>query len=116
MPKKEVEVSASTRTLLIERHGQRQRITVPADWKITFAVSGGKDKYGTGSVERDLRIYEAGEHCRAVFTGVSSFRDISIPVETLVKSKTGEESWEDDGQGNLAHTSKTRTKKDWIAE
>jgi hypothetical protein len=116
MKKSVVSVSPETRTLLIERHGQRQRITIPSDWRVTFAVGGGASKYGNGTPERDLRIYEAGEHCRAVFTGVSSFRDISIPVETLIKSKTGEESWEDDGQGNLAHTSKTKTKKDWIAE
>lgn len=108
-------VAEETRTLLIDRHGEKLRVTIPAGWKVTFAVINSQDRHGESQAGRDLRIYEAGEHCRAVFTGVQSFRDVSIPVEKLVVAKSGESSWEEDGEGNTWEKRQVNVKKDWTA-
>lgn len=66
--------------------GTRKRITVPADWKVTFgpAASGG-NKIILGErhlkMPMALRFYESEHRQRAIFTDVKSFRDASIEIE-----------------------------------
>jgi hypothetical protein len=106
------------RTLLIEGHNGKFRITIPADWKVTFGAfqQGGGNKYDTGDRSAALRIYESESMQRACFRDVRSFRDLSIPLEKLVIAKTGEESWEDDGEGNASSKHKTTAKKEWKSD
>lgn len=100
------------RTLLVKSRNEGTfKITIPADWKVTFSAFNQGGKYPDG--ENALRIYEAENKQRACFVGVQSFRDLSIPVVRLVKEQSGEERWESDGLGNekRASTRKTRIRE-----
>lgn len=77
--------SAEKKTYILNmRDGSRQRITVPAEWKLTFGpiCPGSKDGSLNSSGAIALRLWEgAKENQRAAFTGVESFRDASIEIE-----------------------------------
>lgn len=46
-----------------------------------------------------LRIWEGTDKQRAIFTNVTSFRDLSIPIQVAAVRKFGTEGWyEDDGK------------------
>ena len=81
---------AEKRTYEIVTHDGTYRIEIPEDWKITFgpvAIGGGKrQSYGFDGGSMALRIYESEVRQRAIFTGVESFRDLSIPVKKLVRT------------------------------
>lgn len=68
--------------LLHMKGGTHQKVTVPANWKVTFGplCPGGKGYSENGSNSMSLRFYESANNQRAVFTGVQSFRDESIKV------------------------------------
>ena len=71
------------KTYLIEHdNGTKRRITVPADWKVTFgpAAKGDRGKSGI-KMPLALRFYESDTKQRAIFTDVISFRDMSIKIE-----------------------------------
>lgn len=85
------------KTYLIEKEdGTRMKITVPADWKVTFGPAAkGTNHAPSGrqfKMPLALRFYESETKQRAIFTDVVSFRDLSIPVEvekTDVQEKDG---------------------------
>ena len=70
------------------------QIDVPADWKVTFGpvAVGATNKrgYGDSSGSMALRFYESDTKQRAIFTGVHSFRDVSIPLRRKIKNVTEE--------------------------
>jgi hypothetical protein len=71
-----------TKTYHIEfKNGAEKRITVPADWKVTFGpcVAGGNSN-GKMEMPLALRFYESKENQRAIFTDVRSFRDMDIKI------------------------------------
>ena len=73
-----------------------RKLSVPAEWKITYGkLHGGREdgKYGGSGDGNVLRIYEAKEKQRAVFTGVQEFIDASLGFDKLVTNK--EEKLED---------------------
>lgn len=77
------------RTYEIVTHDGTYRIDIPDDWKVTFgpvAVGGSKRGFGDPSGSMALRLYESEIRQRAIFTGVTSFRDLSIPVKRLVRT------------------------------
>ena len=97
------------RTLLVTDNQGQFKITIPADWKVTFGTAGGNRN---GYDDRELRIYESDKKQRACFTGVRSFRDLSLPLFRLIESESGEMTWEDDGEGNrLAKKATKRNRK-----
>jgi len=65
----------------------RKRITVPADWKVTFgpAAKGANTYIDNRSRQYKmplaLRFYESDTKQRAIFTDVVDFRDSSIKIE-----------------------------------
>lgn len=71
------------------KDGTKQKITIPATWRLTFGplVPGSKDGNLNGAGALVLRIYEGSkENQRAVFTGVESWRDtqdLAIEVEQV---------------------------------
>jgi len=108
--------TVETRVLLVERsRSERFKIEVPADWKVTFGSPGG-NRGGFPDEGKELRIYEAENKQRACFTGVRSFRDLSIPVTRLVVAENGTETWEDDGDGTATRTVKRSRKVKEISE
>lgn len=90
---------------LVQRGGHPDFvIQVKPTWKLTFgAVNPGNPPHG-----RDLhclRVWE-GEKLRCVFSNVSGFRDLSIPLAMKVERETGSATWEQDSNGNFERTSK----------
>ncbi len=88
-----------TRTYEIVTSRGKQRITVPAAYKVTFgAVVPGAKASGYSGGGWGLRIWESADKQRAVFTDVVSFRDLSIPVEVAAVRLFGSDDWTiDDG-------------------
>jgi hypothetical protein len=88
-----------TTYLLNMKDGTRQKITCPTEWTVTFGplTPGTKDS-NNGHFGIALRIRD-GQRQKAVFTGVESFRDMSMAIETEV-TKTKEETFyrEEDGE------------------
>jgi len=92
-----------------------RRVTIPASWKVTFgaivptaraAEAGGYGGWG-------LRIYEAQDRQRAVFTGVHSFYDVAIEQKVHAIRKFGTDEWfKDDGSWTEAR--RDLVQFDWI--
>lgn len=90
MAKKQAGAAKKRTYVLNMTDGTKQKITVPADWKLTFGplVPGSKGESGhNGREALVLRIYEGNkDNQRAVFVGVQSWRDtqdLSIEVEKV---------------------------------
>ena len=80
------------KTYLLRGSDGTKRITIPAEWKITYGkLHGGREengKWSGGSGQPNvLRIYESKEKQRAIFTNIVEFRDTSIKCEKLVTNK-----------------------------
>jgi hypothetical protein len=86
MQKKEPNKPKDETIYLIEfEDGSRKKVTVPANWRVTFGpvVSFGADRRPQGNrytVPVALRFYEDETKQRAIFTHVTNFRDMSIPI------------------------------------
>jgi len=70
------------RTYFVETNKGSKKVTVPANWKVTFGnVSPGNKSNGPGG-ELCLRFYEgSANNQRMVIVGVVQFRDMAIAVE-----------------------------------
>jgi hypothetical protein len=85
---------AAEKAYLVETDEGIYRVTVPADWLITFGPMyistkrfGNRDMSGVKiDIPTALRFYE-GKHQRACLLNVSMFRDLSIKVEMPVIRK-----------------------------
>lgn len=83
---------ANTKTLVLEMtKGAERRLTIPADWAVTFGpvAIGAKSHYTDGS-SNVLRLYEdaSRKKLKAVFKDVRSFFEEGIEtVERKVESK-----------------------------
>lgn len=79
--------SSSTKTYVLElKNGSQRKLTVPADWRVTFGPtvpferkSGGGFGNGGDGIWA-LRLYEAKDKLRAIFTDVRAFRDTDIKL------------------------------------
>lgn len=81
--------------LLHMRSGDLKKVTVPADWTVTFgALYPGKDQ---NSGRTGLRFYK-GKQQKAVFTDVDAFRDMSIKIEERVTTTKQESFYKGDGE------------------
>lgn len=70
--------------IMIRDNGTRAKITVPADWKVTFgpaARGDGAARNGSNKMPMALRFYESETKQRAIFTDVVSFRDADIQIQ-----------------------------------
>ena len=97
------------------KNGDEKRITVPADWKVTFGPCVVKDRNTPRDHEMPLalRFYENSDKQRAIFTNVESFRDMSINiVEKKVNVKEKEGYMECDGM-RKATTFRAQT-TEWV--
>lgn len=81
--------AAPTRTYEIGRKGgDKLRITIPEDWKVTYGPVIGEARQHGGDSGNVLRIYETKDKQRALFTRVEEFRDLTIPCEKQVRKVT----------------------------
>lgn len=94
--------AVETRVIEIERRDERLRVTIPASAKITYGKVNPGEKYGDGLCA--LRIYEgSANNQRAIFLGVTSFRDTSYTLQRLAVAEEGSREWEkDDGGTSLS--------------
>ena len=112
-----------SRTLLVE--GVKIfKITIPDDARVTFGPFSPPPKTdGTRGVNWDsdsrkgtLRIYQAHSSTDviAVFSGVTSFRDISvIEYSEMVAVEEGAKVWKSDSKG-YEREEKVSSKQEWI--
>lgn len=102
------------RTLLVKtRRDGEFKVTVPDNWKITFSAFQPGRGQGFGEEGNALRMYEGNSQQRACFTGVTSFRDLSIKVEKLKVTKNGKREWQDLGDGNIKESNEVQVDSVW---
>lgn len=107
------------KTYIIECEDKtKKKITVPADWKVTFgpAVKGnnsGTRNPGAPKIPMALRFYETETKQRAIFTDVVSFRDASIKIE-VEKIKTEEKEGYMECDGVRKKTLFQASVKEWV--
>jgi hypothetical protein len=109
MPKKisKEEVGVKSRTLLLQMQDDEYRITIPPGSRVTFGPTipyQKKDSRGYADTRHDgysLRVYENSKNDSliAVFAGVNSFRDISMPHAKLIVREAGKQVWKSDEEG-----------------
>lgn len=111
-----------TRTILVM--GEKEfRITIPEDSELTFGPwsppKEGERNYNTREERRGtLRVYgPKRKEIYAVFSGVASFRDISVIEYTEKKMVLeGDTVWKSDSDGYEMRKSETRTRAEWVQE
>jgi hypothetical protein len=117
---KEATETKMTRTLLVS--GDKEfKITIPEDAKVTFGpwsppgTSAREKDWGSSEKRGTLRIYgRTKEDVLAVFSGVSSFRDISsIDYMEKVTVEKGSTIWESDQHGYVRE-GRTESKQEWV--
>lgn len=106
---------SETRTYEIQTTLGLIRMDIPETWKVTYGPVNpvGKGAYGEGNC---LRVYEAETKQRAIFVGVTAFRDLSIPVKRLLVKRKGEEHFTSDSTGNSSRNQKQIVERKWVSE
>ena len=98
------------------------KITIPDEAKITFgpwSPGGSDDKYGGRSdkaLNGTLRVYansKSGASVLAVFSGVTSYRDLSIDYTEQVAKEEGAVIWKSDKDG-YSREEKVKKGSDWV--
>lgn len=113
MKRKTVSSEAKTTYLLIMKDGSKQKITCPTKWSITFGPLCPGTKDFNGSSATSLRFRD-GSHQKAVFTGVESFRDMSIGIEEEINKTQQETFYKHDENGEEKQVIVEGTVKEWI--
>lgn len=114
-----VESNKEPRTLLVYAHPRNFRITIPAEAKVTFGPWSPGEKgggYGDKAMQGTLRIYEKGEKSTilGVFSGVTSFRDISsLQYAEEVAKEEGATIWKSDENG-YEREEKVSRSTEWV--
>jgi hypothetical protein len=109
-------------TYLIERGKERLTVEVPGDWKVTYGPAfrrtpdarGRFNDYGQAA-PMALRFYENETKQRAIFTDVTAFRDLSIPVRRLVIETEAQSKSKNGVKGERAE-SEVRREETWVEE
>lgn len=83
-------IPVTFRTLEITRPAGDIRITIPADWKITFGPVAPGSKVGGAMA---LRLWESETKQRACYVNVESFRDVSIVASVRAIRRYGTQDW-----------------------
>jgi hypothetical protein len=68
--------------------GSKRKVIIPSHWKVTFGptIPGMAAKSGSRSFQWAVRIYEAKDLQRAVFTNVKEFYDESLTILNIPKN------------------------------
>lgn len=98
--------TAAIRTYEIVANNDTFQIDVPETFRVTYApvVMGQK---GYGGSEMALRFYEAENKQRAIFVGVKSFRDLSLPLRRKVRTVEGKREFKVGPDGSELHEQET---------
>jgi hypothetical protein len=111
------------RVFIVERQGGKTfRITVPDEAKITFGpwspgASNAEDRYNADkSLKGTLRVYESkapNANILAVYSGVVTFRDLSLDYEEKIATEEVRTVWKSDSKGYRAEIEATHD-AEWI--
>lgn len=104
MAAKAKQETVKPRTLLLETTDGDFRITIPLGARVTFGPTipyEKKNSYDGPRPGYSLRVYENSKNDSliAVFGGVKSFRDTSIPHAKLIIREAGKSVWKSDEEG-----------------
>lgn len=105
---------AEEKTYLIERHNDTLLVTIPAEWRVPFGPIFTPSK-GYGGPENCLRFYESKDKQRAIFMGVTGFRDTSIPVKKKVVEIKGKSEFKKNHKGEK-NASEVEREERWTDE
>lgn len=102
--------------ILTMRDGAQKKVTVPANWKVTFGalVPGSKNHEQNSGGATALRFYEGASQQRACFVGVTEFRDKSIDIMEKIVDVQSEQIAKRDSEGNVKHYNVQATESKWI--
>lgn len=98
--------------------GRVTRITIPANYKVTYGPAigpAGKAAYGSGMC---FRVWESANLQRGLWSDVESFRDVSIPVQVKAVRYFGtsdDNDWFLD-DGSFVGAKALLVEKGWIDE
>lgn len=111
-PKKD---GTTTVYLLIMNDGTKQKITLPSHYILTFGplAPGSKDTSNNSRSHLSLRIYD-GKQQKAVFTDVSSFRDMSIPIEQETVKSQAETFYKEGESGEKQAVVVEVSRREWV--
>jgi len=106
------------KTYIIEfENGSKKRITVPANWKVTFGPAAKGSEHSSNGrglkMPMAIRFYESETKQRAIFTDVVSFRDTSIRIQEE-KVRVSEKEGYMECEGVRKKTSFQATVKEWV--
>lgn len=109
------------RTILVEGY-KRFKVTLPPGATLTFGpwsppnskAGDPTPRYDTESKRGTLRVYLNGppKECIAVFSGVTSYRDLSLGYSEEVVKEEGATIWRDDEKGYY-RDAKVERKREW---
>lgn len=109
----------SFRVLQVEQgggYGEQKgtfRITIPSTFKVTYSPANTMRGDGDRSPSpMALRIYD-GQTQVALFRGVMSFYDTSLPIQRLVETVAVDANTKADSEGNVKSRAAKRTTKRW---
>lgn len=95
------------KTYIIQKSDETIRITVPAEWKVTFGPGVPRNNKNGFNHNQEigwaLRFYESTDKQRAIYTNVRGFFDASIKTERLVKAVKVETKSENNHKGSKAN-------------
>ena len=108
------------KTLLCTTTDQKQfKVTVPDESTITFGPFSPptKNGYSDGSAKGTIRVYQGSSKTNiiACFSGIISFRDLSLGYSEQIAKEEGAVIWKDDKDGYVREE-KLNIKKDWIVD
>lgn len=102
------------RILLVMQDGTQKKIEIPADWKVTFGALVPGQKKSAGKIGLRLWSGKKGQEMQhAVFTDVSSFRDMSFSVSEQIEERQTETFIKQGDESGEAIQADVRVKK-WI--
>lgn len=106
------------RTLLLQTTDGDFRITLPPGARVTFGPTVPYEKKDYSNSQHpgySLRVYEnvKNDSLIAVFGGVKSFRDTSIPHAKLIIREAGKSVWKSDEEGYKVETEVNKSEH-WV--
>lgn len=107
------------KTYILElNNGNLRKVTVPADWTLTFGPTipfAGKGAVSVGNGGTALRFYEGKgkDAARAAFTDVRAFRDASIVIEER-RTEVQRKVMEQEGPGGMHNVEVEARITQWV--
>jgi hypothetical protein len=99
-----------TYEIVTQREG-KFRIDIPETWKVTFGPVIGAKGYESSGLA--FRVWETDKQQRALFTNVTSFRDLSLPMMREAVRKFGTDDWIID-DGSWTGKKAEQVERQWV--